>query len=1019
MGQGISKQSRGIALNSPMTMRGLVDEVATAQVAATLAVPAGIAGMDVSGWQADPSTHSVSQVNWTAQWSKGSRFVYAKATEGSYFVDGSHNSHLSGARGVGMLTGAYHFAIPAQSSATVQADFFIRNGGAWKAGGSTLPPLLDIENNPYTNPASSSYYGNTCYNMTPAAMVAWISEFSNRVLSQTGRLPMIYTNYYWWQECTGNSQAFTNQPLHIAAYTNSSPWIPGGWNTYSMWQFSDNGPFAGDSNVWNGTLDALKLFAASSGTADSAVSGPSIPSPADLVAVDSSGALWNYPKAASGKYGARQQIGRGWSGLRSLNVIDWDADGFLDILAQWDAGNLSVYRGLPTGGFATALTLAGTGWADKQLTVGYWLNTSSRPQILAKSADGTLRMWTTNSADQISNGSLIGQGWGKFNLTMVDFDGDRKQDLVAQDPEGDLYLYRSNGAGAFINESRSKIGHGWADFTSVTVSSDFTAAGSVGLVARNRNGALSYYPVPGNSTFGSPLAVGTGWGSYQIAGGDTINTSPPAVQPPVQSPSIAAASDVVTADSSGRLWRHATKNTALAAPVQIGTGFTKVKSLHVTDWNADGVLDLLVQWSSGKLALYRGYAGGGFAASVLAESGWAEDNITVGRWENGSKFPTIIAATKSGDLTSRTTTAGAAMGAAKILIKGLTRSHPAIIDFDSDGKPDLAVVDNIGRLFLYRSNGNGALQQEGRALIGHGWNNMLSVGSTMGSASAKSQGLLARNAAGDLLHYPVANSGFGATTIMTTGWVDKVVSGSPLLNKKPALASVADSVSVDSVGTAWTRSAPGNSTLSAPFPVASGWKGAKSVHVTDWNADGNPDALVQWLNGTMDVFPSLAQGGFGNPIRVGYSGWQNIEFTVSKWNAGDKYPSVLGRTQTGDLMRWGNSSGQGLGAAVRIGKGWASSPFAVADFDCDGRVDVLVVDKSGALLLYRTNGLGAFTNEPRRVIGGGWTGMSKIVGISGFSGSGSAGVMATQASGALVYYPIVTSGTWGTPVVLR
>ena len=207
--------------------------------------------MDVSGWQADQG-YTRSTVNWGSEWSEGSRFVYVKATEGSGFIDRSRTSHLAGAANVGMLHGAYHFALPGQSTATAQADHFAKNGGSWKADGNTLPPLLDIENNPY---------GANCYGLSQSAMVSWIKTFSNRMLAQTGRLPMIYTNYYWWQECTGNSNAFTNQPLHIAAYGTNNPWMPGGWKNYSMWQFSSTGPFAGDSNVWNGTLASLRTFA--------------------------------------------------------------------------------------------------------------------------------------------------------------------------------------------------------------------------------------------------------------------------------------------------------------------------------------------------------------------------------------------------------------------------------------------------------------------------------------------------------------------------------------------------------------------------------------------------------------------------------------------------------------------------------------------------------------------------------------------------------------------------------------
>ena len=140
-------------------------------------------------------------------------------------------------------------------SAISQADFFINNGGGWQADGKTLPPLLDIEYNPYSS------LGNTCYNYSPAAMVQWIKDFSAQVNARTGRLPMIYTTTDWWSRCTGNSAAFTTQPLHIAAYSSTLGTLPNGWDFHSVWQYSDNGPFAGDSNIWNGTLEDLKTFA--------------------------------------------------------------------------------------------------------------------------------------------------------------------------------------------------------------------------------------------------------------------------------------------------------------------------------------------------------------------------------------------------------------------------------------------------------------------------------------------------------------------------------------------------------------------------------------------------------------------------------------------------------------------------------------------------------------------------------------------------------------------------------------
>ena len=140
MGQVAKEQRAAVEGTNPAPLSGPANQAQADLVAPALAgIPAGVPGMDVSGWQADAATHSRSTVDWSWQRSMGSRFVYAKGSEGDYFADASRVSHLQGATATGMLHGAYHFALPSQSSATRQADFFLANGGSWKADGKTLP----------------------------------------------------------------------------------------------------------------------------------------------------------------------------------------------------------------------------------------------------------------------------------------------------------------------------------------------------------------------------------------------------------------------------------------------------------------------------------------------------------------------------------------------------------------------------------------------------------------------------------------------------------------------------------------------------------------------------------------------------------------------------------------------------------------------------------------------------------------------------------------------------------------
>ncbi|WP_308071593.1 GH25 family lysozyme [Kocuria sp. LUK] len=242
---GTAAEEAGAAESADPAAAAEEPVAAVSSLATAASAPAGIKGTDVSNWQ--PT------VNWSSLWNQGSRFAYVKTSEGDSITNRIFGEQYAGAGRVGMYRGGYHFAIPTRdSSGAKQADYFVNNGGGWSADGKTLPGLLDIENNPYP-----SLYGNQCYGFSPAEMVGWIRDFSDRYKARTGRLPAIYTNYYFWRDCTGNSTAFNDHPLHIASY-GAAPQNPGGWTTWDIWQYTDAG-FAEriDANVYRGTAAQL------------------------------------------------------------------------------------------------------------------------------------------------------------------------------------------------------------------------------------------------------------------------------------------------------------------------------------------------------------------------------------------------------------------------------------------------------------------------------------------------------------------------------------------------------------------------------------------------------------------------------------------------------------------------------------------------------------------------------------------------------------------------------------------
>jgi GH25 family lysozyme M1 (1,4-beta-N-acetylmuramidase) len=216
------------------------------------AVPAGNAqGLDVSHYQGT--------VDWNAVAANGASFAYMKATEGTTYTDPQLGANYAGSANAGLARGAYHFALPDSSSGAAQASFFLNNGGGWVSDGHTMPPVLDIEYNPY----GTADWAGWCYGLTTTQMSAWISDFATTIHDRTNRWPVIYTTNGWWSNCTGNDTgSAANDPLWIARIASDAGTIPGGWTAYTVWQYANSGIFPGDQDVFNGSVDQLRAFAA-------------------------------------------------------------------------------------------------------------------------------------------------------------------------------------------------------------------------------------------------------------------------------------------------------------------------------------------------------------------------------------------------------------------------------------------------------------------------------------------------------------------------------------------------------------------------------------------------------------------------------------------------------------------------------------------------------------------------------------------------------------------------------------
>jgi GH25 family lysozyme M1 (1,4-beta-N-acetylmuramidase) len=221
------------------------------------AASAPIQGVDVSS-----SQHSGDGgINWGQVAGAGYQFALVKVTEGNYYVNPYFDSDYRGAKSAKLYAGAYHFAIPSASDGTSQADYFL-DSAAYKADGATLPPALDIEWNPYDS-------SQPCYGLDGDSLVSWVAAFRAEVERRTGRLPAIYTAASWWNDCTGGNGSFAKDPLWIASYDTSSPSLPSGWPSWTLWQFTSSGNIPGingdvDVSYFSGTQSDLAALAGNS-----------------------------------------------------------------------------------------------------------------------------------------------------------------------------------------------------------------------------------------------------------------------------------------------------------------------------------------------------------------------------------------------------------------------------------------------------------------------------------------------------------------------------------------------------------------------------------------------------------------------------------------------------------------------------------------------------------------------------------------------------------------------------------
>ena len=197
-----------------------------------------IQGIDVSNWQGT--------VDWGAVRESGHLFAFAKATEGTTFVDRYLERNRVGMTAAGLLLrGLYHFAHPGRNSPADEAIHFLETVGPLNEG--EVPVLdLEVEGGPHAGP--------------------WAAEWMSIVEQRTGHTPILYSGAYYLAKTP--TAALTNYPLWIAAWGRNNGEIPSiaprtdRWEAWTFWQYTSRGRVPGvrgfcDKSLFAGTPEDL------------------------------------------------------------------------------------------------------------------------------------------------------------------------------------------------------------------------------------------------------------------------------------------------------------------------------------------------------------------------------------------------------------------------------------------------------------------------------------------------------------------------------------------------------------------------------------------------------------------------------------------------------------------------------------------------------------------------------------------------------------------------------------------
>jgi hypothetical protein len=433
-----------------------------------------------------------------------------------------------------------------------------------------------------------------------------------------------------------------------------------------------------------------------------------------------------YAKVPEIRAGAAALIG---SQPRSTIKRDVDLNGAADAVSYGltaagtaIAGPVSLLAGAPRTPVRSGATISVSWNRLRNVSLSPDLNGDRKADIIAQDPAGNrLRIYLGNGKGGFAGVLYQGRGWNVMTrvLAAADRNRDGRNDILATNTIGDLIYYAGNGAGGLA--APRVIGRGWNGFSSITTAGDLNGDKLPDLLAtRKTDGIQLMYAGTSSGSLRAGVPWGSGWKPFStVIGGSDLDGD----QYPDVYARLGDGMSTYSSDASGRMVRY----------IRWGAGWSRFTSLSTgADWTGDGVADLLAvnpTVSSGALTLFAGTGQRGFqtrAAAFPAVPG--ADLVRLVGDVNADGYVDAVARVRTNDtLVIMLGQAGSRFAAPVKIGTGwnsFTLIEPAG-DYDYDGVPDLMARDASGGLFLYPMRPN--LSFKPRMTLGAGWQTMLSV----------------------------------------------------------------------------------------------------------------------------------------------------------------------------------------------------------------------------------------------------------------------------------------------------